>query len=88
MLGNEKAEIAQPSTSEKKVLDEVDLENSPITDNTNDLNSNMEFDAETKAQIGQEAFQRMLESDNAITFEEAKKQVAAGTSAESGTRRQ
>ena len=43
--------------------------------NSNKNDSNMEFDPETRAKIGQEAFQRMLE--NNLTFDEAKEQVAA-----------
>lgn len=61
-------------TIDKKGNAEAKWEPSPIV-NSDKNNSNMEFDPETRAKIGQEAFQRMLE--NNLTFDEAKEQVAA-----------
>ena len=60
-------------TIDKKGNAEAKWEPSPIVNSKHD--SNMEFDPETRAKIGQEAFQRMLE--NNLTFDEAKEQVAA-----------
>lgn len=37
----------------------------------------MGFDPKTRAEVGQEAFERMLDSNSSLTFEEAKAQVAA-----------
>ena len=61
-------------TIDNKGNAEAKWEPSPIV-NSNKNDSNMEFDPETRAKIGQEAFQRMLE--NNLTFDEAKEQVAA-----------
>ena len=61
-------------TIDNKGNAEAKWEPSPIV-NSDKNDSNMEFDPETRAKIGQEAFQRMLE--NNLTFDEAKEQVAA-----------
>ena len=85
--------VDQPEEPSKSpLLDEVDtmfdkpaiaedgtitLTDNPDVDNKEPEIDYMGFDPETRAEIGQEAFKRMLDSNNSLTFQEAKEQVAA-----------
>ena len=88
-----KKPVDQPEeTSKSPLLDEVDtmfdkpaiakdgtitLTDNPDMDKKQPGLDYMGFDPETRAEIGQEAFKRMLDSNSSLTFEEAKAQVAA-----------